>query len=98
VLENLQKVRCEYFFIVVVASVIDCLRDCSFVFFSLLCQKVRTKYVQSSKEADSCEATHSKGKGDVNMKPAALAKVCCQKKAMKKKEEKKPPSMNPLLF
>jgi len=40
--------------------------------------KVRSKYVQLSKDADSSEATHSKGKGDVNMKPSALAKLAAK--------------------
>jgi len=37
--------------------------------------KARSKYVSQSKEADSCESVHTKGKGDINMKPGALAKL-----------------------
>jgi len=38
-------------------------------------QKARAKYVSLSKEADAAEAKHMKGKGDMSMKPAQLAKL-----------------------
>jgi len=38
-------------------------------------QKARSKYVTLSKEADAAEAQHMKGKGDMSMKPAQLAKL-----------------------
>eukprot|EP01114_Cavostelium_apophysatum_P018914 TRINITY_DN5947_c0_g2_i1.p1 TRINITY_DN5947_c0_g2~~TRINITY_DN5947_c0_g2_i1.p1 ORF type:complete len:482 (+),score=150.06 TRINITY_DN5947_c0_g2_i1:137-1582(+) len=37
--------------------------------------KARSKYVSLSKEAEKDEATHTKGKGDLNMKPNQLAKL-----------------------
>lgn len=39
--------------------------------------QARAKYVQLSKEADAAEAVHTKGKGDMSMKPSQLAKVMC---------------------
>lgn len=38
-------------------------------------QKARSKYITLSKEADKAEAEHTSGKGNVQMKPAQLAKV-----------------------
>lgn len=41
-------------------------------------QKARAKYVQLSKEADAAEAVHTKGKGDMSMKPSQLAKLAAK--------------------
>jgi len=41
-------------------------------------QKTRSRYVSLSKEADAAEAVHTKGKGDINMKPAQLAKLAAK--------------------
>lgn len=38
-------------------------------------QKARQKYITLSKEAEVAEAIHTKGKGDLTMKPSQLAKV-----------------------
>jgi len=40
--------------------------------------KTRAKYVSLSKESDSAENTHTKGKGDINMKPSQLAKLAAK--------------------
>jgi len=41
-------------------------------------QKARSKYVALSKEAEQSEQIHAKGKGDMNMKPAQLAKLAAK--------------------
>jgi len=41
-------------------------------------QKARAKYVQLSKDADSADTIHTKGKGDMSMKPSALAKLAAK--------------------
>jgi hypothetical protein len=41
-------------------------------------KKARDKYVVLSKEHDKAEAEHTKGKGDMQMKPAALAKLAAK--------------------
>lgn len=38
-------------------------------------KKARSKYVDLSKESDAAENGHTKGKGDINMKPNQLAKL-----------------------
>jgi len=41
-------------------------------------QKARSKYITLSKEADKAEAEHTSGKGNVQMKPAQLAKLAAK--------------------
>jgi len=41
-------------------------------------KKARDKYVSLSKEADVCEGIHTKGKGDMSMKPSQLAKLAAK--------------------